>query len=310
MLTIRGFTRSAALLVAALLFAACPSEEGARGPEGPPGPPGPTGPSGPAGGDGSGSGLRFMGPWNPEVFYEAGDEVVHEGQVYVSLRGHRGYPPGYEDVEVQSPWMLLSVAGVQGPPGPQGPQGEAGPQGPAGPEGPQGPAGVAGPQGIPGPRGIQGPPGSGATLLQTPFSSATFPGWTRTHIVPVHFVAPASGTAVMLFTGTCCLDTAPLARGTSEAGPGTTEEPSTWIWLGIGPYTDIPSDRTVIEIPNVPEVSLRYCLPTAASRALPVAAGAHRLWVNAKGNRGGSCSGYATVFFTEQQLDTPPPENE
>ncbi len=306
MFTIRGISRSAALLAGALLFAACPSEQGARGPEGPPGP---TGPSGPAGGEGSGTGLRFVGPWNLEVFYEAGDEVVYEGQVYIALRGHRGYPPDHEDMEVQNPWMLLSVAGVEGPAGPEGPKGESGPQGPAGPEGPQGPTGAAGPRGVPGPQGVPGPAGPGVALLQTPFHRVVFKEGMFAHVVPVSFVAPADGTAVVLFTGTCCLDTAPV--GTEKSGgTDTAQEPTTWIGLGIGYDVEVPSDRTMIEIPNVPGPSLHYCLPTTASRAVPVPAGANRLWVNAKGNRGGYCSGYATVFFAEQQLDAPPAQNE
>jgi hypothetical protein len=300
MFTFRGFVRAPALAAAAaLLFTACTGQEGARGPEGP------SGPTGPSGGDGTSSTARFMGVWNAEVQYQAGDQVVHEGRIYIALRGCRGYRPSAPQQEDTSPWLLLTLAGVEGAQGERGPQGSQGEPGAQGPSGPQGPQGIAGPQGVPGPQGLQGPPGPGAALLQTPFSSAAFPGWTHSHIMPVQFVAPSDGTAVILFNGTCCIDTVPRASGTHDAGWGATEDPNTWLWLGIGPDLEIPSDRTVIELPNVPDVSLHYCLPTAASRAFAVPAGANRLWVNGKTSGKGSCAGYATVFFTQRQLDVP-----
>jgi len=125
------------------------------------------------------------------------------------------------------------------------------------------------------------------------------------HIQPVNFVAPASGTAVVMFHGTCCFDTNPYVEG--EPKSGTSEDPSTWLWLGIGTDFELPSDRAMIEMPNFPEKSLHYCMPTSATRSFQVPAGAKRLWVNAKTNgaKGGGCAGYSTVFFAEKQLEVP-----
>ncbi|HYD42456.1 MAG TPA: hypothetical protein VEB43_16625 [Anaeromyxobacter sp.] len=287
MITVRVLARSATLAVAALLFTACPAKEGEAGPPGPSGPSGPSGPTGP-GGSGSTAGLSFRGPWTAETAYQAGDQVVHGGQVYLALRANQGYPPDYDDVEVDNPWLPLSTGGLQGPPGPQGPQGDPGPAGPAGP---------------PGPPGLQGPPGPGLALLQTPYSSAAFEFPRYTHVVPVKFVAPANGTAVVVFNGTCCVDTKALSTG--ETQDKNVEEPTTWLWLGMSETFEIPADRTTIEVPNAPGASLHYCLPTSASRAFEVPAGANHLWVNAKSSNKGSCGGYATVFFTERQLEVP-----
>ncbi len=290
MLTTRVLLRSATLAAAALLFTACPAKEGEVGP---PGPAGPTGPSGPAGsGSGSTAGLSFRGPWSADTAYQDGDQVVYEGQVWVALRANQGYAPGYSDAEVDNPWLPLSLGGVQGPPGPQGPAGDPGPAGPAGPPGQMGPP------------GLQGPAGPGVALLQTPYSSAAFEFPRYTHVVPVEFVAPASGTAVVVFNGTCCVDTKPLSVGKLEENV-TAEEPTTWLWLGMSDSFQIPADRATIEVPNVPGASLHYCLPTSASRAFEVPAGANHLWVNAKSSHKGSCAGYATVFFAERQLEVP-----
>lgn len=313
MFTTSGFARSAAIIAASLLFTACPGQNGEMGP---PGPAGPQGAEGPPGTSGAGTtlGSSFRGAWSSATPYLTGDQVLHEGQLYVALRGSQGYQPDWEDVEVENPWLPLSGGGLQGTPGPQGPQGEVGPQGPPGPSGRPGPAGPPGPQGPQGneglagpmgPPGPQGPPGTGA-LLQTPFASVTFPAWTIKHVAPVNFVAPSSGTAVVVFNGTCCVDTNPLNDGTAEDGSAGSDDPSTWAWLWIDPANQITADRTRIELPNVPNASLRYCLPISASRAFSVPAGANRLWVNAKTNgRAGSCSGYATVFFAEKQLEVP-----
>jgi len=155
---------------------------------------------------------------------------------------------------------------------------------------------------------VQGPPGPGAALLQTPYSSAAFETYRYTHVVPVSFVAPTSGTAVVVFNGTCCVDTKPLTVDAVETK--NVEEPTTWLWLGMSGTFEIPADRTLIELPNVPGASLHYCLPTSASRAFEVPAGANHLFVNAKTNAKGSCAGYATVFFTEQQLEVPSNDQE
>jgi collagen triple helix repeat protein len=71
--------------------------------------------------------------------------------------------------------LVLTGAGVQGPPGIQGERGEAGAEGDPGPQGaigPQGLQGDAGEQGLPGPQGeqgAQGPPGTqGPVGLQGP----------------------------------------------------------------------------------------------------------------------------------------------
>ncbi len=295
MLTVRVLARPVALAAAALLFTACPAKEGEAGPPGPAGPAGPSGPTGPAGA-GSTSGLSFRGPWTGEIAYQAGDQVVYGGQVYVALLENQGYRPDLDDAEVDNPWLPLSIGGLQGPPGPQGPAGEPGPAGPPGPIGP------------PGAPGMQGPPGPGAALLQTPFLSATFGSWQHAHVIPVNFVAPSDGTAVVVFNGTCCVDTKALTVGAAETK--TAEEPSTWLWLGMSETLEIPADRTVIELPNVPGASLHYCLPTSASRAFEVPAGANHLWVNAKTNTKGSCAGHATVFFAERQLDVPSSDGE
>jgi hypothetical protein len=288
MITVRVLARAATLAAAALLFTACPAKEGEIGPPGPTGPSGPTGPTGP-GGAGSTASLSFRGTWSAETAYQAGDQVVHGGQLYLALRANQGYPPDYDDVEVESPWLPLAIGGVQGPPGPQGPQGEPGPEGPPGP---------------PGAPGVQGPPGPGAALLQTPYSSAAFEYPRYTHVVPVSFVAPTGGTAVVVFNGTCCVDTKALSTEPKLENV-TAEEPTTWLWLGMSDSFQIPADRTTIEVPNVPGASLHYCLPTSASRAFEVPAGANHLFVNAKSSNKGSCAGYATVFFTERQLEVP-----
>jgi len=64
------------------------------------------------------------------------------------------------------PRLEVTLAGVQGPPGPAGPQGPLGATGPAGPQGAQGPAGPTGAQGPQGPAGPNGP--TGATGPQGP----------------------------------------------------------------------------------------------------------------------------------------------
>jgi hypothetical protein len=131
------------------------------------------------------------------------------------------------------------------------------------------------------------------------------PAHAYTHVLPISFVAPSSGTAVVLFTGTCCLDTAALTTAAPGVTTSCTPDPNAWLWLGVDAGLSLPPDRTTIEVPNVAGASNHYCLPVASSRAFTVGAGANALWVNAMSNVGGSCTGSATVLFTATQLEVP-----
>jgi hypothetical protein len=116
-------------------------------------------------------------------------------------------------------------------------------------------------------------------------------------------VAPADGTAVVHFTGSCCLDT---LEGSGKSKARCTQEPSSWVWVWIDEALDRPwTDRSTFEVPNLSEDSLHFCSPAATSRAFAVKAGANTLLVNAKTNASASCSGSATVFFAASQLALP-----
>lgn len=314
-------TRSArhgVLAIAALaLLSACPS---AQGPAGPAGATGATGPQGPAGSVTVTA--AWKGEWNLDTVYKPGDEVVYDGFVWIALRENEGLVPGKDYAEIENPWLLISIPGVQGPPGPQGepgpqgdpgpagpqgPQGEVGTQGPAGPSGepgPQGPQGVAGPAGPQGPVGPQGAPGLAMRQYGPATSSA--PAWTYTNLLKLPFVAPSDGTAVVHFAGTCCVDTIPLDCGAGAAPLNTTcaQDPTTWVVVGVAPALTIPSDRTRFEVPNE-AASVHLCFPAAVNSSFAVGPGTNRLLVNFKTNAKAVCSGSATVFFTATQLELP-----
>jgi hypothetical protein len=305
---------SLSVFAAALLAAGCSGKDGAPGAVGPAGPPGPS----TAGGSTSSAGglsISWQGEWIASAAYLAGDEVTHGGAVYIAMRDNQGMEPGYQYPEDTNPWLMLSIPGLQGPPGPEGPEGPPGPQGVPGAQGEPGPAGAMGPAGAPGAPGPMGPAGapgpagppgpagsSGPALRFVGPATASLPAYTYTHVLPISFVAPSGGTAVVIYTGTCCLDTTALAAAVS---PSCASDPNAWLWLGVDTGLSLPPDRTTIEVPNVAGASNHYCLPVASSRAFTVGAGANALWVNAKSNVGGSCTGSATVLFTASQLEVP-----
>jgi collagen triple helix repeat protein len=139
--------------------------QGLMGPAGPQGVPGPTGsagavgpegPQGPTGATGP-PGMRFLGPWDSTVGYQANDAVEYEGSTFIALDANTNVAPGSTSPSV---WDLVANqgnTGAVGPVGPQGPQGAQGPQGPAGPTGATGPQGATGAQGPTGPQGPAGP---------------------------------------------------------------------------------------------------------------------------------------------------------
>jgi hypothetical protein len=321
------FTNRVIAAAAALILGAC-AGDGAQSVAGSTAPAG----TGASAGTAAAAASGWHGVWNPTTLYFAGDEVFHLGFVYIALRGNQAYEPGTGDPEVPTPWLALS--GVQGPPGPQGPVGPpgvAGPQGVAGPAGvpgqqgltgldgaagPQGPPGPAGAAGPVGPRGVAGPVGPtgpqgvpGLSLRHVGPAQADLAPGALTQVLEVPFVAPVAGTAVVYFTGTCCVETKVLsAVAKSAAGKITPQcvspEKTTYVWVGIDAGAELPADRAVIEVPNQ-AASVHFCMPTATSRAFAVPAGDNRLRVNAKTNGEGYCLGSSTVFFTAQPLDAP-----
>ncbi|HET6437070.1 MAG TPA: hypothetical protein VFG59_03345 [Anaeromyxobacter sp.] len=326
MFTIGAAWKQGCIAVAMLLFAAC---SGSRGPSGAVGATGPTGPAGAAATDT----VSWKGGWDPDTLYLAGDEVYWNGQVYIALRDNQGMEPGVDNIEIHSPWLLISLQGIQGPPGPQGPAGDPGPQGDPGPPGPQGDPGPAGPPGDPGAKGDPGVPGAqgapgpvgpqgpaGPQGLAGPPGPAGSPGLAFRHygpgnvglepyasatLLPLSFVAPAAGVAVVHFAGSCCVETVGLTRREGVAPRCTPQDPVTFLDVWIDTTLDDPSpDRTAFEVPNGPSPT-HLCFPAAATRAFPVEAGANKLLVNAKTNGSGNCSGSATVFFTSTELALP-----
>lgn len=78
-------------------------------------------------------GVDWRGPYDPSAYYNQGDGVGWNSQIYVALaESNNKQPDSNPDV-----WAQIA----QGPAGPAGPTGPQGIQGPAGPTGAQGPAG-------------------------------------------------------------------------------------------------------------------------------------------------------------------------
>ena len=95
-------------------------DAGIPGPQGIPGTPGAQGPQGPQGNPGTG--LVFVGNWNPLTTYTPGQTVNWNANLFVATTT---IPPGNDPIN-GPPWSVITLNGPQGVQGIPGPPGEAG----------------------------------------------------------------------------------------------------------------------------------------------------------------------------------------
>jgi HK97 family phage portal protein len=98
-----------------------PGERGADGLPGPAGPAGERGPDGPPGRDGTGEMVirnEHRGVWSAALAYERGDQVTHDGSVWVAKQDHPSGKPGTPEA-VES-WRLIVKRGADGKAGRDG----------------------------------------------------------------------------------------------------------------------------------------------------------------------------------------------
>jgi hypothetical protein len=118
------------------------------------------GDSGAVSGECDASAIKWVGAWQDNLVYKAGDVVQHDGSSYVNTccESAEGVPPSMDMVPVRC-WDIVAAKGEDGELGPQGPTGLAGEPGATGPQGPTGEPGAKGDPGEPGQPGEKGDPG-------------------------------------------------------------------------------------------------------------------------------------------------------
>ncbi len=179
-----------------------------------------------------------------------------------------------------------------GPPGPPGPRGEQGARGEQGVEGPVGPQGPAGPEGAAGPMGPAGPSAAFKDAATTDYVMPDATPGQVTNLLSLRFRAPTLGWAYVSGNGYCNVPAEPTA---------------THYAVYVSARADAQHDASLpgVSFVRFPQGATMVQVPFAATRVMPVKAGANEVFLNFQnfsGLRGYSCQASLVAFFTATKL--------
>jgi hypothetical protein len=184
---------------------------------------------------------------------------------------------------------------AQSDPAVEGLHGIPGSADPAGPSGPPGPEGPPGPPGPPGPEGPAGPPGPTAAFKDAATADYVMPEATAyavTNLLPLHFHAPSSGWVYVSGNGYCNVPVKPAATHYTVYVADAPDAAFSGALPGAA-FVRFDRGATMVQV------------PFAATRVLPVRAGANAVFLNFQnfsGLAGYSCQANLVAFFAAAKM--------